>query len=89
MNGEKDLEDLTVGDHFRVERDLDDLRMTGAAAAHLLVGRIGHVSAGIPRNDALDAAQLVVDGLQAPEASASQRGGFEVGRVVGGHTMRM
>src|SRR5262249_9777645 len=57
----------------RVEGDLHDLGMARGAGADLLVSGVGRVAAGVAGHDALDAAQVLEDGLQAPEATAAQR----------------
>ena len=53
--------------------DLHDLGVAGAPAADLLVGRVRDLAAGVARDHALDALQVLVDRLQAPEAAAAQR----------------
>src|SRR5579872_5353829 len=53
--------------------------MARATGTHLLVIRIGYAPPGVARNNTLDAAKLVVDGFEAPETAAAQRGGFRRG----------
>ena len=46
--------------------------MAGALAADLLVGRVGHMAAGIAGMHLRDAVQVAEDRLQAPETAAAQ-----------------
>src|SRR5205085_4443923 len=55
------------------EGDLHDLGVAGCSVADLPVGRVRDVPARIARHDALDAAQLLVDRFQTPEATAGER----------------
>src|SRR5215207_437946 len=70
VGGEEDLQYLPERDDLRVERHLDDLRMTCGPGTHLAVRRVRHRAARVTGLDLLHAPQLVVDGLQAPEAAA-------------------
>src|SRR5439155_13189764 len=63
------VEELFVGDLGRVVDDLDRLGMAGAAAADVIIGRIGELPASIARGGADDAFDLVEIGLNAPEAT--------------------
>ena len=47
VSAEKHLHQLFITDHGRVERDAHHLRVAGGIRAHLLVGRIRYMSAGI------------------------------------------
>src|SRR5687768_12759662 len=76
VDGEEDVEKIAVRDRTRVEGDLDDLGMSGSAGAHPLVRRVHRCAACITRLDLLDAAQVPIDRVQAPEAAASERRDF-------------
>src|SRR5205085_3922635 len=76
MNREEHLEDFAVRDHPGIECDLHHFGVSSTPTAHGLIRRIWHAAAGVARNYVLDAAQLVVDGFEAPEASAAQYGGL-------------
>ena len=58
--------------------------MAGRARADLLVARLLHGAAGIAGDGALDAVDVLVDGLDAPEAAAGDDRGLEAapGRLV-------
>src|SRR5690606_19896050 len=73
VDRKENLQQLLVGNHLRVEGDLDRLRVTGCTGADLLVGRVFYVAARVPRNDFRHPAQLVEDRLQTPETAARQR----------------
>ena len=55
--------------------------MAGAAGADLLVARVGDMAAGIAGHHPADAAQILEDRFQAPEAAAAQ------GRSLGGRRL--
>src|SRR5918998_5119051 len=74
VDGEEDLQDLPERDHLRIERDLHDLRVSRGPGNDLAVSRVRDRAARVPGLDALYAPQLVVDGLEAPEAPATERG---------------
>ena len=76
MHAEEDLEQIVVADLLRVECDLHDFRVAGRAGAHLLVRGIRARAAGVAGDDALHAAQLAEERIDAPEASGAQRGDF-------------
>ena len=70
------LEQLVVADDRRVERHLDRLRVAGALAAHLAVGRVLRVAAGVADargRHTVGAAEL---GLDAPEAAGGEDRGL-------------
>ena len=73
---EVDPQQVLIGEHGRVERDLHALGMPGGPRADLLVTGLGNLAAGIARNDALDSLQGLEDGFDAPEATARERGGL-------------
>jgi len=56
----------------RVEGQLHDLRVAGRAGTHLPVGRIRDVTAGVAGHHVLDAVDLLVDRLEAPETAAAE-----------------
>src|SRR5690606_35408341 len=62
---------------FGIERDLHHLGVPRVAGAHSLVRGMRHVPARIARDHLLDAFYLFEDRLQAPEASAAQRGNVQ------------
>src|SRR5439155_27274582 len=71
---EEDLEKLPVADFRRIEPDLDGLGVSGPSGGNrLVVGRVGR-SAGVTGDDRADAVQLLVHGLDAPEATAGEDG---------------
>ena len=47
MNGEEDLQDLSVGDYRRVEGDLDDFRVARCPIADLAIGWIRDIPARV------------------------------------------
>src|SRR5207247_138839 len=71
---EEHTEQVAIGELVRVERHLHHLGVPRRAGANRLVARIGYVPAGIPRDDFRDAAQLLEDRLETPEAAATQSG---------------
>lgn len=77
--GEKDVQQVRVGDHSRVEGDADALGMAGQAGADLLIGRRGTMSAGIAGDDGADAAHLLEDGFKTPETSTGENGRLQEG----------
>src|SRR5690606_37186442 len=74
VDGEEDPQQVAVADDLWVEGHLHHLGVAGLAGAHLLVGGVGYVAAGVARLDALHALELVVDRLEATEAAARQGG---------------
>src|SRR6058998_2406899 len=73
-----DYETVSSGrtDHAEaVEAHFDGFRVIGPAARHCFV--VGHIggAAGVPRGHGGHAVELLVDGLDAPEASAREDGG--------------
>ena len=87
----EDREEVTVGEDLGVEGDLDDLGVSCAAPADLLVRRVGHRAARVAGHHAEDAPQLGEDGLRAPEAPAAYRGdrgrGGSARARLGGHRL--
>src|SRR5689334_125280 len=76
VDGEEDAEQLLVGDLRRIEGDANDLRVARGAAAYFLVRGIGRLAPHVAGLDGFHALQLVVDGLQAPEAAPGQGRGL-------------
>jgi|GEM_PF-1375153 len=72
VDGEEDVKQVGVADDGRIKGDLDGLGVAGEPGAHLLIGRIGAITAGIARNDAADAFDALVNRFQTPEAAASE-----------------
>ena len=83
VHPEKDLQQVAVADHRRVERHLHDLGMAGPTGADRLVRRVGHGAPGVARNDTLDALQAPEDRVEAPKAAAGESRDFTIGRVHG------
>src|SRR6185295_496945 len=77
---EEYVQQVLVARDLRVEGDADDLGMAGRARAHGRIRRVGGVSAHVTRLHAVHAFHLIVDGLEAPEAAASQRRDLLAGR---------
>ena len=73
VDHEEHIQDFLEGDDLRVERYLHHLGVTGRPGAHLLVARVGHLSARITRFNRYHALQFVVHSLQAPETTTGQR----------------
>src|SRR5437016_415978 len=76
VKGEEQLQDLAIGNHGRVEGDLDHLDMPGVAGAHFLIRGAGNHTAGVARYDLVHAAELLEDGFDAPETTAAEGGEF-------------
>ena len=76
VEGEEELEQLAVGDHGRVERDLDHLGVAGPAGAHLLVGGIRRAPPAYPDTTRSTLPELLEDGFETPEAAAPEGGDF-------------
>src|SRR5262249_29474638 len=76
----EDLEELAVGDGGGVVDGEDDLGVPGAPGAHLLVGGVGGVAAGVADCGGVDARELPEQPLGAPEAAHAEHGG--------GHALR-
>ena len=81
---EIDLQDLAVGHLARVEGHLHGFGVAGAARADGFVKRILLRAAGIAGHGIGDAFDVLVDGLDAPETSAGEHGGFEARALRGG-----
>lgn len=76
----EEVDQLLVGDFFRVVGDLHDFGVAGSAAADLFVGGVFGGASGVAGDDGDHAGMAFVDGLDAPEASAAEGGcvGFHV-----------
>src|SRR5581483_5205403 len=83
VNGEEDLEDLSIGDELRVKRNLHYFSMPGIAGADLMIRRPIDAAAGIAGCDFIHAAQLFESRLEAPETAAAQRGNLAAARLYG------
>src|SRR5262249_60947808 len=75
-DGEVDLQDLAVGDFAPVERHAHAFGVGRAARADDVVRGIFLRTAGITGHGVLHALDVLVDGLDAPEAPAGEHGGF-------------
>src|SRR4051794_20260137 len=69
---EKDVEQIVVAELVGIEGDADRLGVTGVAAAHLLVGRIGDAATGIAALDLGDSDHVEEHGFGAPETSTGE-----------------
>ena len=76
VNGEEGLQQGAIVDQFGIEAHLHYLGMPRGAAAYPAVIGILQCSAGIARNERLDADELIERGFEAPEAAAAQCGNF-------------
>ena len=79
VRGEEDVEEVAVADDVGVEVDLDDFGVAGAPGADGVVRRVLDVAAHVAGDDAVDAAQRLHDGFDAPEAAAAEGGRGEIG----------
>src|SRR5690606_28400501 len=70
----EDVEQFLVRDLRRIVDDLDRFRMSGAAARHLVIGRVRYLATDISRHGGDYAFDLVEIGLDAPEAPAGEGG---------------
>ena len=70
--GEEDLKQSSPPDYLGIEAHSDYLGMTGALAAHLLVGRVVDVTARVSRNHLAHATQPLQRTLNAPETAPSE-----------------
>src|SRR4051794_34231952 len=76
VQAEEEVEDVVVGDLRRVEDDLDGLGVAGAAGLHVFVARALERAAGVPDGRVDHAGQRADQLLDAPEATARERGGL-------------
>src|SRR5205814_7704847 len=74
VEAEEKLQDLIVADLFRIEFDLNRLRVACAAGLHIFISRIGERAAGVADGRVGHAVELPEQFLHAPEASAGERG---------------
>ena len=73
---EKEFEKLLKGNLGSIEGDLNDFGMPGASGADLPIAWILHRAAGITRDHALDAFDLLEYCFQTPEAATAKCGKF-------------
>ena len=73
----EDFQQVVERDFGRVVRDLDHFGVAGAAGADFFVRRVLDVAAAVAGDDGLHAAEVLEDGLGAPEAAGAERGRFE------------
>ncbi len=76
MGGEKNLEDLGVGDDIRVEDQLDAFGMASGSGANLLISGISDFSTGVTGHNGGDPFESLEDGLGAPEAASGESCSF-------------
>jgi hypothetical protein len=72
MRREENVEQVVIAQLIVVEGDPDRLGVTGIASANLLIGGVGHVTAGVTAFDGLHSDDIEEHGLGAPEAPAGQ-----------------
>jgi hypothetical protein len=72
VHAEKHLEQIVIADLLRIEGDLHDLCMSGRSGTHLLIRGVRARAARIAGDDALHAAQLAEERIDAPEASGAK-----------------
>ena len=72
MTGEENIEDSFTTNDFGVEIHAYHLVVAGLTGAHRTVVGVGHLTATIAAHAVLHPAQLTVDRVQAPEASAAE-----------------
>ena len=89
VDREEDAQDIDERDGLRVECDLDRLRMPRRVRAHGLVRGVCEMAAGISDLDLFDAAEVLEQGLQAPEAAAGDCGTFSRTTSIGHHGGRL
>jgi hypothetical protein len=76
VSREEDVEQIVVAQLFGIEGDADRFGMAGVAAAHLAIGRVGDVPAGIAAFDLVDPDNVEEHGFGAPEAPAGKHCDF-------------
>ena len=74
VDGEEDVQEVSVGDDGRVKGDLDGFGVTGDAGADQFIRGVGPVPAAVAGDDVCDAGDLVKDSFEAPEAAAGKDG---------------
>src|SRR6185312_9353487 len=74
VNREEHVEQIAIRDLRRIVRDLYDFGVASIAAAHFAIRGIRLGSTSVARHDALDALQLAIDAVEAPEAAAAKGG---------------
>src|SRR5690606_386434 len=68
------FDQITVGNHLGIERDLHDFGVAGGTRTDLMIRRIGDVTPCIAGHGTFNALQLLEYGLHAPEASPAECG---------------
>ena len=76
VQGEEFADQVLVADPGRIERHLDGLGVAGAARAHLLVGRLAEVAAGVADGGGQHAARRLQIVLGPPETPRCENGGL-------------
>ena len=71
---EEDLQHLSVGDFAGIVGDLYGFGVAGSSGAHDVIVSGRGIAAGVPGDHLFHAFDLLEDGLDAPEATASQHG---------------
>ena len=74
VDGEEDVQQVSVGDDGGVEGDPDGLGVTGDAGADELIRGVGPAPAAVAGDDVGNAADLAKDGFETPEAAAGKDG---------------
>src|SRR6185312_2905635 len=70
------IQQFLVRNFLRIEFDLRDLGVAGAAGAHVVVTWVFRVPAGEAARDVHDSRHLLEFGFHAPETAAAERGKF-------------
>ena len=78
MHPEEEHEQVLVGQHRRIERDLDRLGVTGTSLLHLVVRGVLDRAAGVADLGVDHAGDLANDVFHAPEAPTGEGGGLDV-----------
>ena len=77
------LQQTLVADDLGVVDDDDGLGVTGETGAHLLVGGVRGVAAGVADEGGVDAVELPELALDTPEAAHGEHGGLHARRATG------
>src|SRR5215213_6663758 len=72
VDGKEDLQQLLERGLLRIENDLNHLGVAGRSPAYLFIRRVGQVASRVAGSHFFDAAQVIEDRFQAPEASSGE-----------------
>jgi len=79
VNGEEHVQDDFSGHDLWIKDDGNALGVAGGAGADLSIVRIAGVPADVSGDDSMNAARALVNRIQAPEATAGQDEGRQLG----------